>query len=408
MADAAHRDPHAFGTNGESLVQGLPPVVGSTGGSTWFGNGGHISQDQVEFGVPALEGFSLLFDAQADSDREQVVCGGADDAGRIVLLLNERGIPGMLSLSISTPEGATFECRAQLSPSRARRLLVAVAPRAHKAAVYELQPWADSPGSPLSCNVRSSGTLRRIGPLPGQFTIAGLRDHGRLASHFTGRLAEVALFQRVLSPERSLALAAASDNPSALTLSNVRTPSAELIDRFRRDLGRLRAWSRQPTMSADDVDDAALLVYRWFLDRHPVLLDLCRALGVQLWLAGASDREIRYVDAVFQDVPMIHVRGPVADPFGFAWRSLDEWRSERVFHTRGTPVSIEQFAKFIRNKLGAGHLDEQERTRWQRDLLEVSANLTIAGSSAFAFQMHALMDGLLRSIAAMRLETVLG
>lgn len=173
MADAAHPDPHAFGANGESLIQGLPPVVGSAGGSTWFGNGGHVAQDQIEFGVPALEGFSVLFDAQPDSGREQVVCGGADDAGRIILILNEHDIPDALSLLISAPDGATFQCRAQLSSARARRVLVAAAPGAHKAAaVYELQPWADSPGSPMSCDVRSSGTLRQV-------TRRGNRSTGR-------------------------------------------------------------------------------------------------------------------------------------------------------------------------------------------------------------------------------------
>ena len=55
------------------MVQGLPPIVGSEGGSTWFGNGGHVYQDRLELGEPALQGFSVLFDAQADSTTEQVI-----------------------------------------------------------------------------------------------------------------------------------------------------------------------------------------------------------------------------------------------------------------------------------------------------------------------------------------------
>lgn len=404
----ADRGLYQFGNRGESVIGGLPPIVGSTGGSTWFGNGGHISQDQVEVGVGALKGFSVLFDAQPDSDRQQVVCGGADDVGRVSVVLNEGGVAGVVTLSTSAPDGALYECRAQLSMARARRVLIIAAPQTGQGAVYELQPWANEPGSPLPCELRSSGTLQRVGPLPGQFTLAGLRDHGRLAGQFAGRLAEVAVFHTLLTPDRAGALALASDNPSGLDPRNLGPPTPELVDRFRRDLGRLQAWSSQPTMSANDVDDAALLLFRWFFDKHPVSLDLCRLFGVQQWLAGASDREIRYLDAIAKDDPVVFVRGPVNGPFGFAWCGLDDWRSERVFHARGASVTIEQFVKFVRNKLGAGHLDEHERTRWQRDLLDVSKVLTITGSEVFAFQMHALVDGLLRSVSAMRLEPLLG
>lgn len=113
------------------------------------------------------------------------------------------------------------------------------------------------------------------------------------------------------------------------------------------------------------------------------------------------------MDVLEQLEPMFHVRGDVNGPFGFARRPLDQWRSERIFHARGQPISTEQFIKFVRNKLGAGHFDEAERTRWQRDLLEVSAGLTVMNNSALSFQMKALVDSLLRSIAATRVEALI-
>jgi hypothetical protein len=198
----------------------------------------------------------------------------------------------------------------------------------------------------------------------------------------------------------------ASDNPTGLECEALGKTSAEMAERFLRDLTRLRTWGSQPAMTANDLDDASLLIFRWLFDTHPVLVDLCRLLGVQLWLVGSTERESRYLDAIAQHEPTFHVRGPADGPLGFAWRTIDRWRSERLFHARGTPISAEQFIKFVRNKLGAGHFDESERKKWQRDLLEVSAGLTIMNNDALSFQMRALVDSLLRSIAATRVEEV--
>jgi hypothetical protein len=386
------------------VVQGLPPIVGSEGGSTWFGSGGHVSQDRFELGEPALQGFSVLLDAQADSAYEQVILGGGDAVGRLRLALNEGGVPGLLLLHASDAADALFEVRCQLSTSQARRILISAKPLLREAQVYEIHPWAANPTAALTCGLRSHGVLHHIGPGPGQFTLGGARQDGVLVGSFTGRLAETALFLDALAPDRVRELAMASDNPTGLECDALGKPSAEMVERFLRDLTRLRTWATQPTMSANDLDDASLLIFRWLFDAHPVLVDICRLLGVQLWLVGATERESRYLDAIAQDKPTFYVRGPADGPFGFAWCTLDQWRSERLFLARGTPISAEQFIKFVRNKLGAGHFDVSERKKWQRDLLEVSAGLTIMDNDALSFQMRALVDSLLRSIAATRVE----
>ena len=409
MTGSAPRDRHAFGTaTGASVVQGLPPIVGSEGGSTWFGNGGHVYQDRLELGEPALQGFSVLFDAQADSTTEQVILGGGDALGGLQLALNERGVPGLLLLHASDAGGALLEVRCQLSTSQARRILISTKPLLREAEVYEMHPWAADPTASLRCDLRSQGVLQRIGPGPGQFTFGGARRDGVLIGSFTGRLTEVAIFLDALAPDRARELAMASDNPTGLECEALGKPSAEMAERFLRDLTRLRTWATEPAMSANDLDDASLLLFRWLFDAHPVLVDICRLLGVQLWLVGATERESRYLDAIAQDKPTFYVRGPADGPFGFAWRTLDQWRSERLFHARGTPISAEQFIKFVRNKLGAGHFDESERKKWQRDLLEVSVGLTIMNNDALSFQMRALVDSLLRSIAAIRVEELVG
>ena len=186
---------------------------------------------------------------------------------------------------------------------------------------------------------------------------------------------------------------AASANPSDLSFAKLGSPTSEHVNRFRQDLGRLRRWGSQSVLTRDDLDDASLLVYRWLFDKHPVLVDLCTLLGVQLWLPGMSAREQAYVDAVDALGPAFRVQGVIGmnSPFGLAWRPLTAWRRESGFHVDGHGVAREALVRFVRNKLGAGHFDQVERTKWQRDLTALSSSLIVMGQDALSYQMRAIV-----------------
>lgn len=403
------KDAYEFGPDtGDQIRWQLPPIVGAGDNCMWLGNGGHITQDEFVLHPNALDGFSLLFDAQPDSDAEQMVLGGADSGGKFGVVLNESGNRGQLRLHVSDDAGSVLTVRAQLSAGRSHRVLAVVEALGKRATIYELQGWAAHPELPIECDIRSVGTLKRFGPDKGQFTIGGMRENGTSVSQFTGKLANVVPFFKVLSDDKVKSLTDATENPTALSNASLASPSSEFLGRFRRDLDRLRGAVAKPIMHPDDLDDVSLVVYRWLFDKHPVLVDLCRMLGIQLYLPGATDAEIQYSTAVDALNPAIHVKGASDGPFGFAWKTLDQWRSEAVLHAKGTPISAEGLVKFVCNKLGARHFDEVERQSWQRDLLEVTAGLQIAGDNALAFQMKSVVNGLLNSLAAIRTEILIG
>jgi hypothetical protein len=69
------RELYDFGHDDGQLHQGLPPIVGSDGGSTWFARGGHIAMPTMPLGPEASEGVFIGFDVQPDTLGEQVVLG---------------------------------------------------------------------------------------------------------------------------------------------------------------------------------------------------------------------------------------------------------------------------------------------------------------------------------------------
>ena len=232
-------------------------------------------------------------------------------------------------------------------------------------------------------------------------------EDGAIVGPFAGRLAE--LFILGDGNPSVAALAAATDNPMGLRHGDLTDPSQEELELFRRGLGRLRQWVAAP-MTAVDMRDASALLFSWLFDRTPILVDLARRYGVQLWLPGMSGQAARYEAAVLQSgaVAMIQgSRGPES-PMGFSWTPLEEWRQQPMFHAQGEPISAERFVKFVRNKLGGAHFDEEDRAQWQRQLLEVVGGLRLGGEPALEFQMRNAVEQVLLAASTSRLTTLTG
>jgi hypothetical protein len=58
-------------------------------------------------------------------------------------------------------------------------------------------------------------------------------------------------------------------------------------------------------------------------------------------------------------------------------------------------VSWEAFLKFVRNKLGGGHFDPDERKRWQRQLDAMARETRIGGEAWLDVKMLVLARALL-------------
>ncbi len=398
-----------FGYDDGQLHQGLPPIVGSDGGSAWFARGGHVAVPTMPLGPEASEGVFIGFDVQPDTLGEQVVLGSAKrGASTVKVVVNEADVPGRVCLVLQDEDGKSLVARADASRSTARRLLLTANPTANSVAIFELQPWAHNPGQRLMIDLELAERPSRF-VFDQPLTFAGCLEDGSLVGTFAGRLSEVFIGTRFLPDSEAAELADASDNPTALTHRDLQSPSPELRGLFLRDMDRLRHWYRAPRLSLDDMDDASLLLFRWLFSRHPVLPVLCRKLGVQLWLPGDTDRGRAFHELTRTLGPVIHFagqRGPDR-AFGFDWRTLEEWRTEPVFTLGKQAVSREMFVKFVRNKLGPGHFDEEDRSKWQRDLEAVAGAIRMSDQDSFAYQMHGLVRELILGVAASRLEPLI-
>jgi hypothetical protein len=388
-------------------LQGLPPIVGADGGSAWFRTPLHVQLDALSFPETLAGGLYLRFDIHLDSRAEQVVLGTSTTAkAALIVRANSDHVPGRVSLSLRDDDGRRLEAHADGSRSIARRIIVLARPAEDTVTFYEIEPWASpSPTTPLV----SHHTIQES---PARFTFAspaalgGWYEDGVIRGPFAGRMSEVSLG---LGQPRVEALAAASDNPTGLTHSDLQDPSPEILDLFKRGVQRLRSWAARP-MGVDDMEAASLLMYSWLFESTttPVLVRLARCYGVQLWMPGAGERTRMYEDAVLQDRPTVLLqggRGP-GHAMDFSWVTLDEWRRQPVVHAHGRPVTAEQLIKLVRNKLGAGHFDETNRQAWQKTLLEVVAGLELNGEAALVFQMHELAMQVLLAVSVTRLESL--
>lgn len=61
----------------------------------------------------------------------------------------------------------------------------------------------------------------------------------------------------------------------------------------------------------------------------------------------------------------------------------------------GYSVSWAAFIKFVRNKLGGGHFDPDDRQRWQRDLNELATKTDIDGEPWLEAKMLNLVRALI-------------
>ena len=119
------------------LHQGLPPIVGSDGGSAWFARGGHVAVPTMPLGPETSQGVFIGFDVQPDTLGEQVVLGSAKrSASTVKVVVNEANVPGRVCFVLQDEDGKSLVARADASRSIARRLLLTANPSANLVAMF--------------------------------------------------------------------------------------------------------------------------------------------------------------------------------------------------------------------------------------------------------------------------------
>jgi hypothetical protein len=385
----------------EQVLRGQPPIVGDEGASTFLARDAYISGSTMgEFGSRIEEGFCLLIDIQSDSSGEQVPLGsGVTNGTAFRIRLNAHGVLNRIETMLWDDEGKVLAGYADTSASRAKRLVCTADPRSNLLAFYEIQPWVDDNLQPHY--TKQEGPIR-FSNLLHPLIIGGWNLDGHREGFYVGRIAEVAMFNHWYTRQATKRFRKVSTNPTQLPLlGQVPPPTPEQLVRLDSDIKKMQKISQKPLMEDDDFFDASIILYRWFLDKHPMIKKVSEAYGIQLWFYGKSDTERQYSQVVLDDSPIYYQKTSFGSDslFGFKWITLEAFLQEEAFFVDKNPISHRYFIDLVRNKLGGAHLDE-DRSASQRRLLELANQLRLMNQKALYYQMHQLVRGVMEALKA--------
>jgi hypothetical protein len=381
------------------VLTGRPPIVGDEGGSISLARDAYLYGDTLgDFGSRMEEGLCFLLDVQSDSFDEQILMGsGVTDGTAFRIRLHIDGVPNRVELMLRDDDGKVLAGYADTSASRAKRLVCTADPRSNLLAFFELQPWVDD--NLQAHYIKQEGPIR-FSNLVHPLIIGGWNLEGQREGHYVGRLANVAIYQRWFTKRATKGLKKASTNPTNLPLvGQVSLPDSEQLMRLGYDIGKLQKISQQSLIEYDDFFDASIILYRWLLDRHPMIREACEAYGIQLWFYGESDAGRNYSNVILADTPTYYQKSSFGSDklLGFKWIPLEAFLQEPSFFVDKKPISHRHFIGLVRDKLGGGHFDK-DRSLDERRLLELAAQLQLANQRAFSYQMYQLVRGVMEAI----------
>src|SRR6266487_3114916 len=387
------------------VLKGHPPIIGGDGGSVFLTRNGYIeAYTPDDFGQRIEEGLYFSIEMQSDSLEEQVLLGtGVTDRTALRIRLHADGVPHRVEMMVRDDDGNVLAGYAETSISRAKQLLCTADPRSNLLAFYEIQPWANNH---LQTHYTKQDGPIRFSNLMHPLIIGGWNVDGQRQGHFVGRIGDVQTGLQWYSKSAADKLKKDFKNPAANPtnlpqIGQVSLPDFEQLRRLHYDIKRLQKISQKPLMEYDDLYDAAIILYRWFLDEKPMIKRACAAYGIQLWFYGQSGVEKNYTDAVLTDAPRFYFKASRGShkPFGFKWVPLDVFINESSLFPDNKPISHEYFIKFVRDKYGAGHYDKN-RTVDQRKLEELANTLQFTTQNVLYHHMQQLVRGVMESLMA--------
>lgn len=337
--------------------------------------------------------FSLLLDLQTDEPVENVVLGARTRAGPgLALSANAGDVPGLFRFEAADTEGRRFVATAQASESAGKRIFCAFDPPNNEWHIAEVQPWA--PGDLLVVNHEQADGPKISEPLGDPVVLGGCNEQGTPTAGFRGRLAHFALFEDLLDPSRIADFRAASASRAVGDMPSGQM--GELTEEgrglFLDDYERLVSWTDQPHLSRAETRDVSVIAYRWLQDVHPLLPGLADHYGAQLSLPDLNPMRA-YRKAVTDLEPSFHYS---SDRWEGKWLPPSAFLDEPTFWLPEAKrdVSWAALVKFIRNKLGGGHYDPEDRKRWQEELNALATETKVSGEDWLDVRMMALARAL--------------
>lgn len=383
-----------------------PPILG-VGASVRFLEGGHTVLGTLgDFGSQLARGFTLRIDLQSEKKTEQVICGSLEsNRTGFAITYNDSNTPHRIKIHIRDDSGKELIATADLSDRAGKRLFLRIYPPNNRVTITEL--------TSQSYGERSTSYLVKDGPqefsnFDAPIILSGCMSDGIRRGDFIGRIAQVELWNVELGDDQvdDLKIATFTEIASTYGQRSVISPDIERREVFLDDLAKLRQWNSQTSLAKSSARDASTVIFKWLFDRHPLLLDLCDEVGIQLSLPGTSKEEKRYIDKVFRLMPSFYQLGVVGAgaPHGFIWKPLAMFREDIAFQVEGHTVTHESFVKLVRHKLGGTHFDKADRRKWQRDLKAYSDQMRLGEVDAICYQMKMLIKAVIQAVEGCGIE----
>ena len=228
---------------------------------------------------------------------------------------------------------------------------------------------------------------------------AGARVGGPSAevpgSSYCGRTAHFAIFDRWIGDETIEELRAASLPPEASNIPTFR-PGAlddEGCNLLLDDYGQLIRWHNAGGLDRRGLREASSIASIWMLDGYTLLRRASDHFGAMLWFPDL--RRGKALGAILAERAPALWR-PDSEHSG-DWVPLSEFRDDLAcwLGVGETKVTWAAFIKFVRNKLGGGHYDPNDRTAWQRQLAELARQDEAGGEAWLAETMMTLVRALI-------------
>jgi hypothetical protein len=389
-----------------NLMKGIAPIFGKDL-CCFIGAGAHLRLPLAGIGSNLVNGFFLLVDIQPEGTTPSVLMGtGVSGKTSLIVHYNEDGVKNRIRCDIQDDNQQTLSARAQLSKYAAKRVFINANVRSREVNFYEFNihsadkidvveyPMFDAPNS--------------FSEFSYDMMLGGACIDGERLGSISTKIDNFAIWKAPVAEHEIFGLIEASQNDlRSFYGDHIYTvdESAERRALFRHDMGRMRRWGAQETLSGADTGDAANMLYRWLFDKHPMLQDLCNELGIQLTFPGETDqrRDCYKLDIVKKaDMLMLLAQGK-RHLGGYQWVPRMTLASDLVVMFSGTDVTVESFVKLVRHKLGGGHFDVENRRKWQRKVAAMSRYLD-DNRDWLNHHMKALLGAVWEGIVENRIE----
>jgi hypothetical protein len=277
----------------------------------------------------------------------------------------------------------------ELSGTTGKRLALRFDAPAGLVLIDEIQPWgppvqrqvAMGPGDALVPNWEGFRVGGASGEIPGQ--------------SYRGRVAEVAAFSELLGAAsvdgfRQASVPANDKDVPSFKPGVLDDEGREL---FLADYGQLVRWHNSGSLNHRELRDASSLANLWLLDTYPLLKRVGDNYGAMLSCPDLRRAET-LAARIEEDKPALW--SPQTEHSG-DWVPLSTFRDDLACWLGQSDYRVTwgAFIKFVRNKLGAGHYDPEDRQRWQRELNELARKSDIDGEPWLAATMLTLVRSLI-------------